>query len=614
MQDRTSVHADTVAGPLSETAAAEPAPTIDGYEIECELGRGGMGVVYRALHLRLQRRVALKTILSEHAQGEALQRFLNEAHVVARLAHPNIVQIHEVGEVSGRPFFSLELVSGGNLEEQFGGKPQAWRPLAKTMATLARAVHAAHEQGVIHRDLKPANVLLTRDGTPKITDFGIAKQLDAQRQTQTGKILGTPCYMAPEQALGRNELVGPATDIYALGAILYDGVTGRPPFLAESTMDTLMQALTREPVPLRALQPLVPRDLEVICLKCLEKRPERRYSSALELAEDLERLLSGSPISARPVGRLEHAVRWARRSPAAAALVVVSCLAIITLLAGSLWFTRRLQRELAQTEQARREAMSAETALRVQLLRTTAKGIDSDLRQLASVPRVIGAALGEREDWSQPQLLRWLKEELEHEPEVFGIAAAFEPRSFHRSVEDFALYAYRGPSGIVSKRLLPPEYTPIYREWAWYRDAKSGGSFSDPYIDEGGGGIPMVTFSMPIERNGRRVGVVTADLSLEYFRALDASLNRAYFGARAYAFMITHDATLVSHPQVAFRFPAPGSHLKPSELARDPVWARLLSGEVGQGRSVDPTTAKPAELFFAPIVVAGWSCVVVVPE
>ncbi len=238
----------------ADRSSNEPPPLIPGYEIECEIGRGGMGVVYRAVHSSLGRRVAIKMILAGNSQGEERERFISEAEAVARLKHPNIVQIYEIGEVEGRPYFSLEYVEGGSVEDLFGGKPMAWRAAAKLVTELARAVQAAHEQGIVHRDLKPANVLLDSDGTPKITDFGIAKRLDAVRQTQTGKILGTPCYMSPEQALGRGDLVGPGADIYALGAILYDALTGRPPFEADNTLDTIMQAVLREPVSPRALQ------------------------------------------------------------------------------------------------------------------------------------------------------------------------------------------------------------------------------------------------------------------------------------------------------------------------------------------------------------------------
>ncbi len=306
---------------------------IGGYELLGELGRGGMGVVYQARQIQLNRTVALKMVLTGvHADPEHLARFRLEAEAVARLQHPNIVQIYEVGEHDGQPFFSLEFVEGGSLERQLDGTPQPALKSAQLVEQLARAMHAAHERGIIHRDLKPANVLLMRDGTPKLTDFGLAKLVDAQQgQTQTGDIMGTPSYMSPEQAAGRTREIGPATDIYALGTILYDLLTGRPPFQGTSILETLEQVRSQEPVPPSRFQLKLPRDLETICLKCLQKDVPRRYATARDLAEDLRRFQAGEPIQARPVGLLERGVRWCRRNPivatllAALAVVVVTC-------------------------------------------------------------------------------------------------------------------------------------------------------------------------------------------------------------------------------------------------------------------------------------------------
>jgi serine/threonine protein kinase/tetratricopeptide (TPR) repeat protein len=316
------------------------------YEVQGVLGRGGMGVVYKAWQKGLNRPVALKMILaSEHAGSEHLARFRMEAEAAARLQHPNVTQIYEVGETNGHPFLALEYVEGGTLADKMDGTPQPPRPAAELLETLARAMHHAHERGIVHRDLKPANVLLlateeasqgTDYGVPKITDFGLAKRLDVDvKQTQSGAILGTPCYMAPEQAAGKVGRVGPATDVYSLGAILYDLLTGRPPFKSSTLLDTLEQVKTVEPVPPARLEPKVPSDLQTICLKCLRKEPEKRYASAKALADDLRRFLNGEPIEARPTPVWERVLKWSRRRPAAAALVVVSILAIIGLLVGS---------------------------------------------------------------------------------------------------------------------------------------------------------------------------------------------------------------------------------------------------------------------------------------
>jgi tetratricopeptide (TPR) repeat protein len=329
---------------------------VPGYEVRGELGRGGMGVVYRARHLRLNRLVALKMILSgAHAGEQDLARFRAEAEAVARLQHPNIVQIYEVGEHQGLPYCALEFCPGGSLAARLAGTPLLPAAAAQISETLARAVHAAHQAGVVHRDLKPANVLLVPSDRPeavalggdpgkperfepKVTDFGLAKRLDVEGagQTQSGAILGTPSYMAPEQAAGQSKEIGPAADTYALGAVLYELLTGRPPFRAATPLDTLLQVLSDEPVPPGRLNAGVPRDLETVCLKCLHKEPAKRYGSALELAEDLRRVRQGEPIRARPVGRLERAARWARRNPvvagslAAVVLVLVAGTAVST--------------------------------------------------------------------------------------------------------------------------------------------------------------------------------------------------------------------------------------------------------------------------------------------
>ncbi len=274
-----------------------------------------MGVVYKARQVGFNRLVALKMILSgAHAGPDDLARFRAEAEAVGGLQHPNIVQVHEVGEHEGRPFFSLEFCPGGALDKKLNGAPLPPQEAARLVETLARAVHAAHEQRVIHRDLKPANVLLTADGTPKVADFGLAKKMDEAGRTQTGAVIGTPSYMAPEQARGKSKQIGPATDLYALGAILYECLTGRPPFKAASHMDTLRLVVANDPAPPRQFQSRTPRDLEAICLKCLQKDPKNRYNSARDLADDLGRFLEGKPTRARPVRWPERLGRRIRRN------------------------------------------------------------------------------------------------------------------------------------------------------------------------------------------------------------------------------------------------------------------------------------------------------------
>jgi tetratricopeptide (TPR) repeat protein len=310
------------------------------YEILGELGRGGMGVVYKARHLPLKRAVALKMILAgAHAAPEQLDRFRTEAEAAARLQHPNIVQIYEVGEHDGRHYLALEFLEGGSLAHKLHGLPQPGPDAARLVEVLARAVHFAHERGIVHRDLKPANVLLADGGQPKIADFGLAKLLDGGTEhTDSGAVLGTAGYMAPEQAGGRSREVGPLADVYSLGAILYELLTGRPPFVGQNFFETLVQVRGATPVPPRRLQPTVPRDLETVCLKCLEKEPRRRYASALALADDLRRFLDGKPVHARRTPPWERAWKWARRHPAGAALAAALVLAVLGGVTGAVYY------------------------------------------------------------------------------------------------------------------------------------------------------------------------------------------------------------------------------------------------------------------------------------
>ncbi len=310
---------------------------IAGYQILEVLGIGGMGIVYKARHERLDRFVALKMIRAGlSARPEDLARFESEAKAVAAIEHSNIVKIFEIGEHDGLPYFSLEYLSGGSLATKIGGKPQPVDEAARIVEVLARAMDVAHQHKVIHRDLKPGNVLVAADGTVKITDFGLVKRLEGDSgQTRSGSILGTPSYMAPEQARGENQTVGPAADQYALGAILYELLTGRPPFQGTSALDTLDMVRTREPVPPSQLQPKTPRDLETICLKCLEKEVPRRYPDVLALAEDLRRFRAGETILARPVSDAERLWRWCLRNPRVASLSAAVALLLVIVTAGS---------------------------------------------------------------------------------------------------------------------------------------------------------------------------------------------------------------------------------------------------------------------------------------
>jgi eukaryotic-like serine/threonine-protein kinase len=405
-------------------------PPVDGYEILGVLGRGGMGVVYKARHIRLNRIVALKMILAGgHAGAYEKQRFETEMKAVADLQHPNIVQIFDVGERDKLPYFSLEFCDGGSLQQKLGGQPMPPKTAADVAEQLSRAMQFAHERGIVHRDLKPANILFageeaaaskdkapsskdskvaskgakstTRESkvasrdtgkdasqskssqsksvssflssrtsastaslrtsrvTPKVTDFGLAKRLeDDSGLTGSGTILGTPSYMAPEQAAGKTRSVGPSADIHALGAILYEMLTGRPPFLGESVVETMNQVRTMEPVPPSRIQPKTPRDLETICLKCLQKEMHKRYASAGDLADDLRAFLDGHPIAARPVPAWEKAYKWAKRRPAQAALIALSLAVLIGSAVGGIAFGRHENAQRLEADRLRSEAVT----------------------------------------------------------------------------------------------------------------------------------------------------------------------------------------------------------------------------------------------------------------
>ncbi|HEX3147229.1 MAG TPA: protein kinase [Gemmataceae bacterium] len=398
--------------------------SVPGYDILRELGRGGMGVVYLARQLDLNRPVALKMILSgEHAGIAERLRFRREAEAVAALQHPNIVQIFEVGESHGRPYLAFEFVDGGSLASYLDGQPWPAKPAADLVEALARAVHFAHTRGIVHRDLKPANVLLgnsevgTRNAdrkgksedplfrvpasalrVPKITDFGLAKRVDPEsswsddsertapaQQTRTGAVVGTPSYLAPEQAAGKNRQVGPHTDTYALGAILYELLTGRPPFRGETPLDTVLQVMADDPVPPSKLRAKLPRDLETICLKCLAKEPRKRYASSADLADDLHRYLHGEAIAARPVAPWERAIKWMNRHPAATVMGVTSGLAVATLLMVSLYFNVLLQEAADNLEKQRSDAREAQRVALTEKQKADDERIASDRQKTEAI-------------------------------------------------------------------------------------------------------------------------------------------------------------------------------------------------------------------------------------
>jgi len=362
------------------------------YELLEEIARGGMGVVYKARQISLNRIVAVKMILAGRLATKAdRDRFHSEAQAAALLDHPNIVPVFEVGEHEGQHYFSMGYIDGQSLATRLAEGPLPPKEAAKLVAAVAGAVEYAHRQGVIHRDIKPSNIVIDSKGSPRITDFGLAKRVDSGSDvTATGQVLGTPSYMAPEQAAGQIHAVGPAADVYALGALLYAALTGRPPFQAATPLETLQQVLDREPVALRLLNAAVPRDLETICLKCLDKSVPRRYPTAQALAEDLRRYLEGRPIVARPVGRWEHAWRWCLRNRLVAALSAAAVLLLVIVAvvatAGYLTSSRALRQVVAAQVDTLRRAEISQVPYLIRNLEPLRAEITPQLAELLQQP------------------------------------------------------------------------------------------------------------------------------------------------------------------------------------------------------------------------------------
>jgi WD40 repeat protein/tRNA A-37 threonylcarbamoyl transferase component Bud32 len=433
---------------------AAPWPCVTGYQIESQLGRGGMGVVYKARQTALKRLVALKMILhGDRAEPKELARFRSEAEAVARLRHPNIVQVYEVGEHDGRPFFSMEFVEGGTLATRLRESLPDPRQAAGLVEKLARAVHAVHQCQVVHRDLKPANVLLTAEGDPKVSDFGLAKKLDdPSGLTQSGVIMGTPSYMAPEQAAGGGREVGPAADVYALGAILYECLTGRPPFRAATFWETVQQVLGDEPVPPRRLQPKLSPDLETVCLKCLAKSPLRRYRTARALAEDLRRFLAHEPTRARPAGPWERLGKWARRRPAAAALVAVAGLALLLLTALVIGGYRQVVREREQVMQEREQERQTSYVQRVALAHAEWKA-----NEVPAALKLLDECPTDLRGWEWHYVRRLCRPELltlrGHRGAVLSVAFRPDGRQVAAAADDGAVLIWDAATGREVRRL-----------------------------------------------------------------------------------------------------------------------------------------------------------------
>ena len=464
-------------------------PEVAGYDILAELGHGGMGVVYQARQQQLKRLVALKMIRAGlQARPKDLDRFRLEAEAVARLHHANIVQIYDIGAAAGLPFVALELLEGGSLADRLAGTPQPGRQAAELMVTLARAMHTAHQAGIVHRDLKPSNVLFDRDGTPKIVDFGLAKHLEVQHgHTETGQIMGTPSYMAPEQARGQTREIGPAADVYALGAILYEMLTGRPPFKGTIPAETVWQVIHEEPVPPSRLLSRVPRDLETICLKCLAKEPPKRYASAEALADDLRRYLAGQTILARRAPAWERGLKWARRRPTTATLLVLGLAAVLGLVGAALQYDhdarnqeRREDKRLAalriesvdalfkgRDALAQKDWTSGQLILSKLLTKIEAEPRLADLRaRAADTLDQINRGLADQQAWEADraryrQFLQRRNEALFHETRFTGLDLPGNLEATRKSAQAaLEVFAEAGPDCTWTPRPLPPSLTP----------------------------------------------------------------------------------------------------------------------------------------------------------
>jgi WD40 repeat protein/serine/threonine protein kinase len=543
-------------GALTASRAAADLPVVPGYEVLGLLGEGGMGVVYRARQVGLDRLVALK--LLRGGSSKRLARFRAEALADARLQHPHVVQIFEIGEHQGQPYLALELLEGGSLEAKLAGQPQAPRDAATLVCVLARAIQYAHSRGIVHRDLKPSNVLFTAEGTAKIADFGLAKFLEAtEGQTQEGDLVGTPRYMAPEQTSGAPEAVGPAADVYSLGVILYELLTGRAPLQAPTPVETLLLVRSQEPLPPSRLLPRLPRDLETICLKCLQKEPRRRYASAQDLVDDLERFLGGKPVRARPVGMPEKALKWVCRNPLAALLLALLTMSLLGGLAGVSWKWLEANANARQAIEEKSEARFQEYRARI----AAAVGALA-MHDVADAARQLKEAPEELRDWEW----RHLQSRLDDSSAVLPLPAGSQD-AFLSGAPDRLQAGARTAAGLWLTNLEggeprtlplgpePPRSVSATQTRRGLRFAAWVGNTSFDLLDEAGRGlcrveIPEATKPLPVivSPDGTRLAYSFKDgerTRLEVFDATTGKRTAVCHGHRGdmWAFAFSPDGT-----------------------------------------------------------------------
>lgn|GEM_PF-5308770 len=631
------------------------------YRLLQVLGEGGMGTVYLAAQVEpVERQVALKLIRQGIDSSQVLARFDAERQALAMMDHPNITRVLDAGNaIDGRPYFAMELVQGSAITDYCRQNALNLTDRLALFVPVCQAIQHAHHKGVIHRDIKPSNILVaTVDGkpVPKVIDFGVAKGTDRQLsksgdQTQCGTVVGTLEYLSPEQARYSEQGVDTRTDIYSLGVVLYELLTGETPLGPQQKQQKSLPEMLRvilEVDPQRPsahlttsissgelsdtrrfdpqkLKRQIREELDWIVMKCLEKDPARRYESANDLARDLERFLTGEPVEACPPStayRLRHLLRKHKGKLAAGLTFLVLLMASAVFCGWQAW----------RATVAEQHARSAEQNMRLErdrareaITRKIAERLNGDLERLAVVPEVIASAVGLHRDWTEAGLENWMRSQMARESAIFGLNVGFEPDQFQPGVQDFDLYVFRGPQGVEKKILTPPHYLPVYREWDWYTKPKTTlrSIWSEPFIDVGGGDIPMVTFSVPVLRDKSFVGVVSLDLSVDYFRVLRQWLCDLDFGEGCYGFVVSREGIIISHPHpeydLADRARLEQSPLKLSELAeKDPEFQKLplRMQQMTSGRvlAVDPWTGKSSVFQFESIPTARWSFVSVVPE
>jgi serine/threonine protein kinase len=643
--------------PDSESADRRFHPDAEGlgtrigpYRLLQLLGEGGMGTVYVAEQEHpVRRRVAIKVIRAGLGSGKVIARFEAERQAQAMMDHVNIAKVLDAGTTdAGLPYFVMELVAGVQITQYCDEQQLNLRERLELFLPVCRAVQHAHQKGIIHRDIKPSNVLITMaDGkpVPKVIDFGLVKPTepalaDHTMLTEYGMIVGTLEYMSPEQAEIDGGGVDTRSDIYSLGVLLYRLITGSTPLGPALRKASITEAirLIREDQPPRpsarlsaqhGVEAIGPQavdasrvltrivgDLDWIVMKCLEKDRTRRYESAGGLARDIERYLADEPVEACPPSTTYRMKRftWKHRKPLAVAAALLALLVAGVVV--STWQAVRATRAEQRAVDAAVQMEAERDQTRLALTRQVAERLDGDLRRLETAAQVLAATVADRTDWTPRDLERWIRVVLEQDEGIFGMALAFEPRQLPGR-DDFCLYAFRGGNGTETKQLLPPDYVPLYREWDWYKQPFSEQRvvWSEPYVDVGGGNIPMVTFSTPIRRNGALVGVLTFDLSVKYFDVLRRWLEEVRLGEGSYGFIVSRTGMFISHPHPDYDFTRAKS-ARITDVSKDATFIALANDmrqeRAGRGSAVDPSTGRQATFLYAPVPSAEWTFVAVV--